>query len=131
MPPASHTPHHWSPSEALKKLDGSESLLRELTQIFLDESPKQLEALAQAIAAGDSQAIERTAHSLKGELNCLGLVAAGEKAREIESIGRERPSESAKEVFSLLRAEVCDLAAGMQQMLQAAKEKPVSNYPSL
>ena len=122
LPSVPNTLQRWNSAEVLRRLEGNESLLRELTQIFLDETPRQLEALSQAIAAGDSKAVERTAHSLKGELNCLGLIGAGEKAREIESIGRERAAESAQEVFSLLRAEVCDLATGMQQMLEASKD---------
>jgi len=62
----------WQKTEALDRLEGDEGLLRELCQIFLEESPKLLENLKRAIAEGDATAIMKAAYSLKGELGYLG-----------------------------------------------------------
>ena len=104
--------------QGLSKFDGDESLLRELIHIFLEESPKQLDHLSRAIESGDWQTIERTAHSLKGELNCLGLIEVGEKAREIELIGRKRLSLSAKDAIFNFRTEVYALTTIMKKILE-------------
>src|ERR1039458_8003989 len=58
----------WDRSTALRRADGDESLLRELVQIFLDESPKQLIRLQHAIETADLEEIERTAHMPSLEL---------------------------------------------------------------
>ncbi|HTU40482.1 MAG TPA: ATP-binding protein [Candidatus Aquilonibacter sp.] len=107
--------------QGLSKFDGDESLLCELIQIFLEESPKQLDRLSQAIESGDWQTIERVAHSLKGELNCLGFIEAGEKAREIELIGRERLSGSGRDTILNFRTEVHVLATNMKKMLETSQ----------
>jgi signal transduction histidine kinase/CheY-like chemotaxis protein/HPt (histidine-containing phosphotransfer) domain-containing protein len=104
--------------QGLRKFDGDESLLRELIHIFLDESPKQLDRLSRAAESGDWQTIERTAHSLKGELNCLGFIEMGEKAREIELIGRKRLSLSAKDAIFNFRTEVDALTTVMKKILE-------------
>ena len=44
----------WGKAEALDRLGGDEELLRELCQIFLDESPKLLRKLRQAIIDADA-----------------------------------------------------------------------------
>jgi two-component system, sensor histidine kinase and response regulator len=62
-------PQVWQRAEALERLGGDEDLLRELCQIFLEESPKLLRTLRQAALAGDADAVMRAAHSFKGELS--------------------------------------------------------------
>jgi hypothetical protein len=52
----------WGKAEALDRLGGDEALLLELCQIFLEESPKQLQKVRQAVAEADAQAVMRAAH---------------------------------------------------------------------
>jgi len=107
----------WDPVHALAKLDGDESLLRELVQIFLDEAPKQLATLQRAIETGDLETIERTSHSLKGELSCLGLANAADKARDLERMGQELALQPALELFPAFQSEMFAAAAAMRHML--------------
>lgn len=103
----------WSTEEALKRLDGDESLLKELTKIFMEESPAHLETLQRAIHDADADAIQRSAHTLRGELNCLGLAHAGELAGNIESLGRRRELATTPELFSAFRAEISAATSSM------------------
>ena len=48
--------------KVMRRLEG------ELCQIFLEESPKLLQKLREAIADADPDAVMRAAHSIKGEL---------------------------------------------------------------
>ena len=89
----------WGRAEALERLGGDEDLLRELCQIFLDESPKLLQKLREAIAAADSEGVMRAAHTLKGELGYLGVAKAVQAARELEDMGHEKNLSRATEVF--------------------------------
>jgi len=118
-PDSSHERVHtsWDPVHALAKMDGDESLLRELVQIFLDEAPKQLATLQRAIETGDLDAIERTAHSLKGELSCLGLADAAHKARDLERMGQDLTLQPAAELFPAFAKEMSAASAAMRHML--------------
>lgn len=107
----------WDRHNALKRVDGDEPLLRELVQIFLEESPKQLATLQQAIQTANLEEIESTAHSLKGELGYLGLPNAAQKANDLEHMGHERTLQSAADLFPTFQAEVTAIAAAMREML--------------
>jgi len=80
----------WNRIEALDRIGGDEELLRDLCQIFLEESPKLLQKLQQAVAAGDSDGVMRAAHSLKGESSYLGAGGTSQAARQLEEMGATR-----------------------------------------
>ncbi len=83
---------------------GDEALLREVLQIFAEETPKQLAELEAAIAARDAGTIQRVAHTLKGELGFLGMTDAVAQARDLERMGRDKSLDSAAEVFQSFKA---------------------------
>lgn len=60
-----------------------EELAAQVAGIFLDDIPKQLAALEEAIADGDLKTAERVAHSIKGASATLG----GEALRTISYDG--------------------------------------------
>jgi two-component system, sensor histidine kinase and response regulator len=99
----------WEKAEALKRLGGDEDLLRELCQIFLEESPKHLQKLREAIADVDAEATMRAAHNLKGELGYLGAAGAMQAAQELEDMGHQQTLSGAAEVFTLLERELSNL----------------------
>ena len=89
-------------------------MLRELCQIFLEESPKTLRNLRQALAEGDASAVMRAAHSLKGEVGYLGAGGASQAARQVEDMGRENKSTGALETMILLEREISGLHFAMK-----------------
>ncbi len=63
-------------AQVLARFDGDKEMLREIAQLFLDDSPQMLEAVRAAVVARDAKAIHRTAHTLKGSVsNFLALEA--------------------------------------------------------
>ncbi len=50
--------------QALVNCDGDEELFREIVQIFLEDSPKRIDALSQAVAADEADQIQKAAHGL-------------------------------------------------------------------
>ncbi len=113
----------WDRTRALERMEGDESLLRELVEIFLNESTGQLASLQQAIKAADMNQVERTAHSLKSELSYLGLADLSRRAEDLEKMGHERTLEPAAALFPLFKAELSSVVASMQDMLSG---KPAS-----
>src|ERR1017187_8249889 len=100
--------------QMLERLGGEETLLHEVIDIFVDQAPKHLEALRRAIAQGDAESVERTAHSMKGELGYLGIAEVTHKARELEELGRTHNLEQAARVFASLEPEINDIVAAMR-----------------
>jgi CheY-like chemotaxis protein len=92
-------PVAWDVNKALERLGGDEKLLREVLEIFVEETPKLMVRLQQAVAEGDAHGIESMAHSLRGELSYFDAVAAS-KARELEEMGRESHLEHTAEVLA-------------------------------
>ena len=108
----------WQKTEALDRLEGDEGLLRELCQIFLEESPKLLENLKRAIAEGDATAIMKAAYSLKGELGYLGAENSCSLARQLEASGNARDLSGAAEMLSLIEKELTGLQLSVKHFAE-------------
>lgn len=111
----------WNQRESLARLGGDEALLRELCEIFLDECPKLVQKLRQALATDDPEAVMRAAHSLKGELGYLGATAAAQASRELEDMGHEKNIARAGEVSGLLERELRDVCLAIQDFIGVAR----------
>ncbi len=73
----------------IRRLDDAEgTLLREIIDKFLTHAEAGRDELARIIAEGDPQALERTAHRLKGAAANLGAVAMADVCGELEARGR-------------------------------------------
>jgi HPt (histidine-containing phosphotransfer) domain-containing protein len=114
MMPNLSRPVFWSRAEALDRLDGDEDLLRELCGIFLEESPKLMHKLRQAVADGDANAVMQAAHSLKGEVSYLGAGGASQAARQLEDMGRKKNLSQALESLAELERELAGLHFAMK-----------------
>lgn len=64
-------------------------ILGEVVGLYLDRKPTQLELLREALARGDAQTVERTAHSLKGSSANLGALRLARLASDLETLGRQ------------------------------------------
>jgi CheY-like chemotaxis protein len=110
--------HHpvaiWDPTLTLARLDGDEALLAEVVEIFLDEAPRQLNALRRAIDTGDTAIAAETAHSLKGQLGYFGVAEISSRARRLEELARSGN-------LSTLTLEFPELAAEIEILLQTMR----------
>jgi HPt (histidine-containing phosphotransfer) domain-containing protein len=60
-----------------------------IIMLFLAESRQRLETLRQATLRGDPQAIEQTAHALKGIAGTVGATEMCDLSTRLEQLGRE------------------------------------------
>jgi two-component system sensor histidine kinase/response regulator len=109
----------WTVTQALEQLDGDERLLHDIANIFFEEAPKLLATLRESIADRNSEMVERTAHSLKGQLGYLGVVGAAQKSRELEEVGHRGEFQKANLVLAELEAEVTAIIEVMRQAVQS------------
>jgi HPt (histidine-containing phosphotransfer) domain-containing protein len=105
----------WDAVGTLERLGGDEALFRNVTRIFLEEIPNHLTALHRAIKESDVGAIERIAHTLKGDLGYLGICSLRDKARELESMGKESHLRNAGELFAVFETGVSTVVKAMRE----------------
>jgi HPt (histidine-containing phosphotransfer) domain-containing protein len=103
----------WNPSAALESVGGDEILLSEVIQAFLEESPRLVDQIDQALSLPDRRLLELAAHNLTGGLGYLGVPEAHEAAQRLETAGRDGEIENARELFVDLRSRLVALWAGL------------------
>src|SRR5947209_18520762 len=72
---------------ALSNVDGDAGLLKEIAALFVGEYPTALQMLRDAVARGDAELAEPTAHTLQVSVSNFEPRAARKAAREIEHLG--------------------------------------------
>ncbi len=88
---------------------GSDEFLREVTTLYLADSPLRLEAIRKAVQANDSAALAAAAHALKGSSGNVGAKGVQELAARIERIARAGKIDGALTVVDELTRE-CERA---------------------
>jgi two-component system sensor histidine kinase/response regulator len=106
----------WNRAEALERVLGDEKLLDEVCDIFLQESPKLLRKLQEAVAAGDAGEVMRAAHSLKGESSYLSAAGTCQAARELEEMGRKQELTGAGDTLATLEHEMAGLLLDLKKL---------------
>ncbi len=74
--------------DVLERVDGDRALVRELAQLYLDESPRMLAEIRRCVEAGDAHGLESAAHNLKGACASLGAKPMARVAFSLETMGR-------------------------------------------
>jgi two-component system, sensor histidine kinase and response regulator len=113
------TPSAFDLAATLERFDGDTEFLREVTQVFLEGLPRQLEALESAIAAADAGAIERAAHSLKGAAANFSAGRVVAHALRLETMGREGNLEGAPGIFAALAADSQRLREALEAQVRS------------
>jgi two-component system, sensor histidine kinase and response regulator len=100
---------------ALARVGGDKQLLQEIAVLFLEECPRALAEIQEAIAHGDAAKLENAAHALKGSVANFGARDAVAAALRLEQMGRARDMSGAAAILPTLEsalAAVCvELAA--------------------
>ncbi|MBV8266129.1 MAG: response regulator [Planctomycetaceae bacterium] len=111
---------------ALEEVDGEEELLREIAQVFLEDHPRLMATLREAVAACDPELLRRAAHTLKGAVANFAAHEAVAVAHRLEAMGRDGSASEAGPVLSELEALVDGLAAELGAFILAAPVAPRS-----
>jgi histidine phosphotransfer protein HptB len=91
-----------------------EDFVKELVDTFLAEAPQMLNALRDALAAGDADKFRRAAHSFKSNSHTFGAMALGAMARELEHKGLDyarQPAAGSSNALDALAQEYGRVAA--------------------
>jgi signal transduction histidine kinase/DNA-binding response OmpR family regulator len=95
---------------ALRIVDGDPNLLLDLVTMFLEDHPKAVAELEDAINREDASCTERLAHSLKGAVATFGAHTAYSLAYELERCGHQRELAHAASILQQLQHELRRIA---------------------
>lgn len=99
--------------------NGAVAFLAELIDCYLEESPKQLQAMEAAIAQGDASTLRQIAHRFKSSSASLGATNLASLCKELEIMNSTEVIEVEAEKVSQLGAEYERVKAALQVEKQA------------
>jgi PAS domain S-box-containing protein len=103
---------------ALRICSGDHSLLRDLVEAFLDEHPRRLEEIRQAMDSEDFELLNRAAHTIKGSMRYFGAQGVFDRAFGLEQLGASKSLEGAEELYGLLKQELARLLPHLTDYVQ-------------
>jgi len=86
--PRATSPAVFDEGALVERLMGDRTLARTIVRGFLDDMPKQLAALRSHLSGGDTAAVQRQAHSIKGAAATVGGNTLRQAALEMEEAAR-------------------------------------------
>jgi CheY-like chemotaxis protein len=101
---------------ALERVDGDVELLKELAGLFLDDCPRRMEEIHQAIARRDASRLEQAAHNLKGSVGNFGAREAFEAARRLEKDRRAEDWVQAERDWAALKEAIERLEPALAEL---------------
>jgi CheY-like chemotaxis protein/HPt (histidine-containing phosphotransfer) domain-containing protein len=106
----------------LARLEGDETLLRELVGLFLEDTPQRLDRIHDAFVNNDLKMLERATHTLKGSVGNLCAYRAYETAKRLERLAQIGDGLRITDALTDLEMEM----ARLQPVLSAFVQTPVS-----
>lgn len=103
-------------ADLMARFDGDVVLLHEAYGLFRQSYPRLLAQLGEAIAQGDNEAVQRTAHTLKGSISNFGAAAAVEAARKLELLGQQNDLGQAPDAVKKLEFEIERLTPALMEI---------------
>jgi two-component system sensor histidine kinase/response regulator len=101
-------------SVAMEAVQGDRGLLKELIQAFLEECPGLIDDIHGAIERSDGNALQLSAHRLKGSMRYFGATRAFDQAYILETLGREGNMQAAAEPLAAVRQEIAVLRPALE-----------------
>jgi two-component system, sensor histidine kinase and response regulator len=87
---------------ALSRVGGDMELLQEIAVLFVEDCPRALAELRDAVERRDAAKLENAAHAMKGSVANFGAEAAVETAFRLEQMGRAGQLGEAAEMLRAL-----------------------------
>ena len=91
---------------ALDHIGGDRELLAEVAGLFLENSPRLMVKIKEAVEAGNPYELERAAHALKGSASNFAAESTVEAALRLETMGRSLKLAGVQEAYRTLEGEM-------------------------
>lgn len=107
----------FDPSTLLELVGDDRAFLDEFIALFDQDAVRLASEIRRALAGGDGEALERSAHSLKGMLSHFGQSDALEFSRRLEALGSRRDLEGAEAIESALLVEIALIQESLARLV--------------
>jgi len=97
---------------------GDDSFLRDLVQIFLEDTPRRIAEIHTALAMADGRALTIAAHSLKGSAANFGAKPLRDLCERVELCGKKGALEEVPAQLPALAEEFGRVAAELEAILR-------------
>lgn len=106
--------------ESLRALnpDDNDEFLREIVNIYLEDTPLRIKELDESFVAKDIGKFTRAAHSIKGSSSNLGATIVRNVAEKIEHDSRAAGLEGAHALIAQLKQEYARAEAELKKLIQ-------------
>ncbi|MDB5337767.1 MAG: domain S-box [Planctomycetaceae bacterium] len=109
------------------RVDGDLNLLKELVDLFIEESPRSMAAVGDAIVRRDADGLNRASHDLRGAVSNFCATDVFQAALELEVLSSQHNLSGAKETFVVLERAVHEL---QESLLALVREKDKCGQPN-
>ena len=103
----------------LAGFSGNRTLLGQVVDVFLADSPAIMAAIQQAVARRDAKAVAASAHALKGSIGLFAQQDAYQTARRIERIAASGDLTGVLEACAVLEGEMIVLRGQLGELRRA------------
>ena len=118
--PAQPTAAPFDRAEVLDRLEGDEQLLREVIELFIQDSGGLIDRLRTAVDANDAAEVRAAAHRLKGAASNLAAGPVTDAARALEVIGERGTLSGAMPAWRRLKDEADRLVVALRAQTEPA-----------
>ncbi len=101
--------------EVMARVGSDPEVLREIIQLFIEDCPKQLEAIQLGLQAGDAKAVYRAAHTLKGSVGNFQAQEIVALLQRLEARAREGDLATCGKVYEQIDAATSRLMTTLAQ----------------
>jgi HPt (histidine-containing phosphotransfer) domain-containing protein len=99
----------------LARFGGDKDLFVEMSGLLLEDAPKLVADLGQAVKSNNAADVRMRAHAIKGLFSGCGGVRAAHVAQQLENAGQSCDLRQASDLFSKLTIEFDALTHALQQ----------------
>lgn len=104
--------------DALQRLGNDEDLLRDIVQIYLEDSPAMVEKIHAAVTGADANGLQRAAHSLKGLAATLSAAEVVGVASQLEHMAASRNLADAASAAAAVDQRIAELNEALREFLR-------------
>ena len=105
--------------EALKMFDNDKEFLKELVEIFINDAPEHMSGIEEAVDSRNSEALEKSAHKVKGAVANFGKSATTDTAFKLETMGKENNLDGVGEAYDTLVKDVENLMNVLKEFVKS------------
>jgi len=106
----------WNRSDLLSRLMGDQDLAEKVLKIFLEQTPKQILGIKDALESGDLPGVEFLSHSIKGASSNIG-------AGQLQAVACDIETQAHSGDITHMTSRVDDLQKELNRLKKAIKQK--------